>query len=94
MATLGYALAASSRTSEALALIEELKAQPEKQYVSPMGIARIYIGLRRPDAAMDWLEKAYEERVDRLVWLKRDPAYDPLRANHRFQALVRRLALP
>jgi tetratricopeptide (TPR) repeat protein len=93
MASLAYALAASSRTAEALALVEELKTQASKQYVSPMGIARIYIGLRRPDAAMDWLEKGYQER-EALVWLKRDPIYDPLRPNRRFQALVRRLGLP
>jgi len=54
----------------------------------------IYIGLHKPDLAMEWLEKAYQERTDVLVWLKRDPIYDPMRAHPQFKALVRRMALP
>ena len=34
------------------------------------------------------------ERDDVLVWLKRDPVYDPLRPHPRFQALLKRIALP
>ena len=94
IASLGYALASASRVPDALRLIDELKSQSAKQYVSPLGIAVIYIGLHKPDLAMEWLEKAYEERADVLVWLKRDPIYDPMRGDPRFQALVKRLALP
>ena len=75
-------------------LIDELKSQSAKQYVSPLGVAVIYIGLHKPDLAMEWLEKAYQERTDVLVWLKRDPIYDPMRAHPQFQDLVRRMALP
>jgi TolB-like protein/Tfp pilus assembly protein PilF len=94
IASLGYALASASRSPEALRLIDELKSQSAKQYVSPLGVAVIYIGLHKPELAMEWLEKAYQERTDVLVWLKRDPIYDPIRAHRRFQALVRRMALP
>ncbi len=93
-ASFGYALASGSRASEAARLIDQLKSQSARQYVSPLGIATIYIGLHKPDLAMDWLEKAYQEHEDTLVWLKRDPIYDPIRPNPRFQALERRLALP
>jgi hypothetical protein len=44
-----------------------------------------------PDLAMEWLQKAYQERTDVLVWLKRDPIYDPLAANPRFKAIVRQV---
>ena len=94
IASLGYALASASRVPEALHLIDELKSQSATQYVSPVGVAVIYIGLGKPDLAMEWLEKAYQQREDVLVWLKCDPIYDPMRTHPQFQALVRRLALP
>ncbi len=43
---------------------------------------------------MWWLEKAYEERSDYLLLLKREPLADPVRSDPRFQALVRRIGLP
>ncbi len=57
-------------------------------YVSALRVAAIYIGLDKPDPAVDWIEKAWQERDDDLVWLKRDPVYDPVRAHRRFQALL------
>jgi hypothetical protein len=42
---------------------------------------------------MDWLEKAFDYRDPNLPYL-RLPAYDPLRADPRFQSLARRLGLP
>ena len=94
ISSLGYALASASRYSEALGLIDELKSQSAKRYISPLGIAVIYIGLQKRDLAMEWIEKAYLDRTDVLVWLKRDPIYDSIRAHPGFQALVRRMALP
>ncbi len=38
---------------------------------------------------MRWLEKAYEERSDYLLFVKREPWADPVRSDPRFQALVR-----
>jgi hypothetical protein len=41
-----------------------------------------------------WLEKAYEERSGRLVYLGVERAFDPLRSDPRFQSLVKRIRLP
>ncbi len=54
------------------------------------------------DEAMDWLERAYEERVDWLPWAAAPGGFDPfieasveaLRGNPRYQRLVERLAVP
>jgi hypothetical protein len=42
---------------------------------------------------MEWLEKAYQERSDFLNILKVDPVFDGLRADWRFQDLLRRIGL-
>jgi len=52
------------------------------------------MGLGDKDRAFEWLEKAYEERAGRLVYLKVEHAFDPLRSDPRFGDLVRRLKFP
>jgi hypothetical protein len=71
-----------------------LKAESATRYVSALRVAAIYIELDKPDPALDWIEKAWQERDDDPVWLKRDPVYDPVRAHRRFQALLERIGLP
>jgi len=44
--------------------------------------------------ALDWLEKAYEDRNWWMPWLKVEPRLDPLRSDPRFVALLRRVGLP
>jgi hypothetical protein len=44
--------------------------------------------------ALDWLEKAYAERDPFMVYIGCDPRFDSLRAEPRFQALLKRMGLP
>lgn len=67
-----------------------LQEQPE---ALPQDVAHFYARLGDKDKAFAWLEKAYEERSESLTWLKVDPAYDPLRADPRFNDLLRRVGL-
>jgi hypothetical protein len=60
---------------------------------SPYLIAKIHAGLGEKDEAFVWLEKAYEERDERMVMLKVDPHVDSLRRDPRFQDLLRRMHL-
>jgi adenylate cyclase len=43
------------------------------------------------DRAMEFLQRAYQERAADLLWLKVEPTFDPLRSDPRFQALVQRV---
>ena len=60
----------------------------------PVGIALRYVDAGDYSRALDWLEKAYEVRDPSLLYSIRDPVNDPLRADPRFQALLRRMNLP
>ena len=93
MRSRNWRLPSASRGAEAR-IVDELKAESATRYVSALRVAAIYIGLDKPDPALDWIEKAWQERDDDLVWLKRDPVYDPVRAHPRFQALLERIGLP
>jgi TolB-like protein/Tfp pilus assembly protein PilF len=46
------------------------------------------------EAALVWLEKAYSERHNRLIFMKAEPAFDGLRGDARFADLLRRIGLP
>lgn len=61
--------------------------------LSRMDIAAIYTLLGEKDQAFQWLEIAYQERHSRLPIISRDPRFDPLRSDPRFQDLLRRMNL-
>ena len=74
--------------------LDSLREYSENDYVSPINIAAVYIGIGENQKAIVWLEKALEEKEHRLVRLKIDPIYDPLRSNPRFQKLIERMNFP
>jgi tetratricopeptide (TPR) repeat protein len=65
----------------------------EGSYVSFSRFARTYAALGEKDLAMQALEKAFAER-EPMAWLNVDPEWDAVRADLRFQDLVRRVGLP
>jgi TolB-like protein/DNA-binding winged helix-turn-helix (wHTH) protein/Tfp pilus assembly protein PilF len=87
---LGYAYALSGKRAEAYNVIDELRSQPQKRFVSASGIALIYCGLHENGQALDWLDKAYQQRDPLLLDVKNEPAFDPLRSEPRFRAVLRR----
>jgi TolB-like protein/DNA-binding winged helix-turn-helix (wHTH) protein/Tfp pilus assembly protein PilF len=93
LGALGHAYGASGNRSEAEKVLAQLMEQSKRQYVSPFYVAIVYVGLPENDKAIDWLEKAYQDRSNAIVFGKVDPQLDPLRSTPRFQALLHRLAL-
>jgi len=73
-------------------LAEALAARSNRAY--SMGIATLYTYAGEKDRALDWLEIAYQERMQNLVYLNVYPKWDPLRDNPRFQELLRQMDFP
>ena len=93
LGALGHAYGASGNRSEAERVLAKLMEQSKKQYVSPFYVAIVYVGLGENDKAVDWLERAYADRSNAIVFSKVDPQLDRLRSTPRFQSLLHRLAL-
>jgi len=91
--TLAYALAMGGRRDYAEALLKELEEKLKHDYVSPVELATLNIGLSNPDKALDWAERALEERRGWMAYLKVHPIVDPLRGNPRFVALMEKMRL-
>jgi serine/threonine-protein kinase len=89
--TLGFALARGGKTDEARHIADELERLREREYVSPVALATVYLGLGEHSRALDWAERAYEERRGWLNYLAVNPLVDPLRGDPRFEALVVRM---
>jgi TolB-like protein/DNA-binding winged helix-turn-helix (wHTH) protein/Tfp pilus assembly protein PilF len=92
LANLARAYVASGKWSEAEKLMSDLKKRSNPSLSYSSEIAVIYVALGDRDQAMDWLEKAYEERFNPSVLLR--PGFDRLRSDPRFQNLLRRIGLP
>ncbi|HSB07908.1 MAG TPA: hypothetical protein VLM38_00235 [Blastocatellia bacterium] len=73
---------------------QTLVAQSEARYVLPTDIAMFYTHAEEKDQALQWLEKAYEERDPWLHALGVEPDWESLHPDARFQALLQRLGLP
>ncbi len=57
-------------------------------------MAALHARLNDTDNAIKWLEQAYSEHHNRLVYLRVDPIFDTIRSDSRFQNLAERVGLP
>ncbi|HEX6616084.1 MAG TPA: protein kinase [Gemmatimonadales bacterium] len=92
-AQLGEALGQSGRAPEARAVLRRLEELSTSQYVSPYHLAYVLTGLGEHEGALDYLERAWEERAGALFGVKGSFLFRPLRRHPRFQALLRRMNL-
>jgi len=89
LATLGHIYARAGDRNEALKVLEQLQQQAQKRVVTAVNFAWMYIALGQKNEAMNWLEKAYDDRS--LYGIKLDPFLDPLRDEPRFHQLLARV---
>jgi hypothetical protein len=78
---------------EARAMLDALRDVQSSAYVSPIDFAIVHVGLGETDAALDELERAFEEKDAALVYLGTQPGLAPLRSEPRFQDLLKRVGL-
>ena len=93
-AMLGHAFGVAGNSAEANRILNQLKEQAARSYLSSYCMAEVYVGLGDEDQACEWLEKAYEERARTLVMLKVEPEVDRLRSDSRFENLLQRMNFP
>jgi hypothetical protein len=73
---------------------EQLFAASKRDRVKASAIGEGYADAGETELALQYFEQGYRERDDGLVWLKVMPALETLRADARFQDLIRRVGLP
>ena len=78
----------------ARAELRDLQELTKQRFVSPLDIARLHAQVGNREEALALLERATDEDMTGLSLLKVDQAWDSVRADPRFVAVVRRIGIP
>ena len=87
LAALGQTLGVERRSGEARAILTEIEAMSKSRYVPAYDRALVLAGLGDREAALDWLERARDERYSLMVLASIDPDLEALRDHPRFARL-------
>jgi TolB-like protein/Tfp pilus assembly protein PilF len=93
LGALGQAQGLSGNVSEARGLLLRLQEIATVRPVPSTCFALVHLGLGERDAALTWLERGVTRHQSTVVALKVHPAYDDLRNEPRFLALLRQMGL-
>jgi TolB-like protein/DNA-binding winged helix-turn-helix (wHTH) protein/Flp pilus assembly protein TadD len=94
IAALAHGFARSGNRAEAQRLLTQLELAAKHDYVSPYYFAIVCLGLGKNEQALAFLDKAFADRSNGLVFMGVEPELDPIRFDPRFIALQKRLNLP
>jgi hypothetical protein len=90
---LGYVHARAGDRPQAERILATLRRLQLTQYVSPIDLAYVSLGLGDADSTMAQLEEAYRTRAVRMV-IVGDPFFSELESDVRYRDLMARLRLP
>ncbi|MBC8031721.1 MAG: protein kinase [Pyrinomonadaceae bacterium] len=85
-----HVLAATGKRDEALAILEEILAHRQEQWVTAYEIAIIYCLLDDRDNAFRWLSQAEREHAVGFTFVRVDPHLESLRSDPLFEQMLRR----
>lgn len=88
---IGYSQELLGNPKAARKQLESLTSRSHREYVPAFSVAVLYLGVGDHDHAMDWLERAYEDRSTYMIYAKVDPLLDSLRSDPRFVTLLKRM---
>jgi serine/threonine protein kinase/tetratricopeptide (TPR) repeat protein len=89
----GHFYAVVGETTKAKQIVTQLQSLANSRYVPAYLIARIYLGLGDIDTMFDLLGKACDERYGYVAYLEVEPIFEGVRADPRYEKLIRRVGL-
>ena len=92
--SIGCCDAMAGRAEDARRALRELEEFSKVRYLPGKFPAAIHVYPGEKERALTLLEKCYDDRDNSCIMLKVDPIWDRLRAEPRFQALMRKMAFP
>jgi tetratricopeptide (TPR) repeat protein len=94
LAALAHAHAGAGERERARELLTRLiDATEVGRYQPSFEIAKVHVALGHTEAAIRWLERAFDEHSHSMVFLEVDPHLAPMRDNPDFRRIVQRVAL-
>jgi TolB-like protein/tetratricopeptide (TPR) repeat protein len=89
----GHTQALAGNVKESRAALEKLRQVSRSRFVPNLYPAAIHVGAGELNDAFRFLDLAYQERIDRLIYLNVEPMADPLRSDPRFARLMTKIGL-
>jgi serine/threonine-protein kinase len=91
--SVGWVLGLAGDAGGARAILGRSLARLQTSYIPSSAIACIFLGLGEDGPMFEWLERAAEERDALMPWLGFMPAFNRVRPNPRFRALLTMIGL-
>lgn len=85
--------ARAGQYDEARRLVAQVLARSRREYVPPAVLALAFEALDDEEHALDWLEKAFEEKSNAIAYLAGEYPNRPIRRNPRYLRLLTRAGL-
>lgn len=85
------AYAAAGNLVAAEATLNDLNMRASQEYVPASALAAAYLGIGDTEKALDFLERAYDERDVRITYMGIDARWNALREHPRFRELLKKL---
>jgi len=89
---IGIVYALMGEIEKAKKVADDLLKRSKKEYIPP-SFGFLYFALGEIDQGFEWMEKAYEEHDQWLLWQIRDPICDSVRSDPRFVSILKKLGL-
>ena len=90
---MGHLCAIAGRREDAIRLLNDLEEQEKTRYIAPVDLALIYLELGQVDQALEWLEKARDDRSFWFLFCIGSALFEKVRSDPRFEDLLRRMHL-
>jgi adenylate cyclase len=87
------AFAKAGRKGEAVAILKKLVKESHTHYVDPSSIALAYAALQDEARALEWLDKAVNEKSAGVPYIRVFPMFEFLRDNPRFKEISGKIGL-
>jgi serine/threonine-protein kinase len=88
-----YVYAKAGNKEEATRILNQLIDLSKRGYALAVEIAGVYAGLNDKDKAFEWLNQGYADQESGIGSLQIDHAWDDLRSDPRFTALLKKIGL-
>ncbi len=93
LGSLGRSYAVAGKKAEARNILDKLLENSRRGQSVTLDIANVYAALDDKDLALQWLERAYNERNTSLALVNVDPDWESFRSEPRFTNLLKKMGL-
>lgn len=91
LSVMGYLYARNGDREKAFNTLSAFSDRAGREYVPAIHSAYVYAGLGEREQAFEWMERAFDEQVAWLPFLKVDIKFDSLRDDERFKDMLKKI---